>query len=203
MTAVFQSNIIRFTLKYRMPNNDVAENVTHFQYLDPSTIDEEDVLDDLFPWAIGWSQAWELLGSNQVELETMEAAVRHITDGFVTLGERVLNITGNATTDMLPPGNAGLLTRQVSGSSGVAKKYLVGQTEFQQDEGVWSAAGIALLAAVGVTWALRPDFYVGVTRNYDQVTFQGLYNIGLLMNPTVVVNPIVAYQRRRKQNVGS
>ena len=200
---VLQSNIIRMTLNFRLPNNDVAQNVTHFQYLDAPTLADEDALDDLEPWAIGYSQAWELLGSTQVELETMECSVYTLLDGFLSLGERTLNITGNALTDMLPPGVSGLLTRQVSGSSGTAKKFLVGQTEGQQNEGIFDAPSLALMAAVGLAWSLSPDFYVGVTNNYNQVTFQGNYNIGLLMSPSVVINPVVAYQRRRKQNVGS
>jgi len=200
---VLQSNIIRLTINYRLPNNDIAQNVTHFQYLDAPTLTDEEVLDDLEPWVVGWSQVWELLGSTAVDLETFEASVYTIANKFIGLGERSLNITGNAVTDMLPPGVAGLITRQVSGTSGTAKKFLVGQTEGQQDQGVFDIPSVALMASVGIAWNRNPDFYVGVTNNYNQVAFKKQYNIGYLMNPTVTVNPIVAYQRRRKQNVGS
>lgn len=199
---VNQSEIIRLTMNYRLPNNDVAQNVTHFQYLDAPTLTDEQVLDDLEPWVVGWSQAWELIGSNQVELETMEASVFTFEEKWVGLGERTINVTGNAITDMLPPGVAGLLTREVSNSSGIAKKFIIGQTEAQQDQGVWDPSTLVSMIACAGAWIVTPDFYVGVTNNYWQVTHRGVYNIGYLMSNDVVVNPVVAYQRRRKQSVG-
>lgn len=202
MTDVNQSEILRLTMNYRAANNDIHQNVTHFQYLDPATITEADVISDLTPWVYGFGLGWQNMGSNNMELEDYDLAVFKPGLNFVNLGKGIISITGNAISQGGPPGAGALITRSVVGSRGTAKKFLPGLTEGQQDAGVIDPATIALMAIVAAAWIVTPDSYVGVTRNYNQVTHQGVYNVGLDISPIATLSPVVAYQRRRKQGVG-
>ena len=197
------NNILRLALNYRLPALDIAQSIFHFQYIDAPSVDEEDVLDDLETWALGWAFGWQLISSNQIEIEDIDVSVFTSLLAFNGIGTRNLNIIGNALTDMLPPGNGILMTRQVANSKGVAKKFPPGLTEGQQDKGEVDIATLIAALPLAGAYAANPDVYVGVTRNYRHVTHQKQFNIGKLIQAPVAIDPITAYQRRRKQNVGS
>ena len=201
--TVLQSNVVRLTIHVRMPNNDIAMNVFHFQYIDPTPITDVELRSDLDPWAFAWVTAWKALAGPDYEAERATYHVLVSDNNFVDAGQTVMGVNGLALTDGLPPGTGGLLVRAVINSRGTGKKFIIGMTEGQQDNGVWDISSLALQSVLGLAWETRPDFYLGVSRNYEQGTYAGTYNVIKYFEPGGYVSPVAAYMRRRKQGVGS
>lgn len=202
MGTVAINDIVRVVISFSHDAASIAQNVFTFK-MTVDAADDEDLLDDLETWCeVTWGGNWNTLSDSNAWMFLVEADVM-LGTGFVdrNIGSRVLTLVGGNAGDMSPPGGAAYLQAETSRTKTLGKKYLPFLSEAVIDEGVINAAGLgAMLLAMGVyvdpvvltvAGVLLPGVLSRVTETFQAFTGDGYFT------------DVVAYQRRRRPDVGS
>jgi len=180
MCAVQPDDLVKVVLAHSMPSGVQALNVFHFQYKGVSEILDEQVVNDFTLWATEWGGVWAPMAASACRLDEVKVSVSPAaTTPFEQIGFSPLSITGTAVSAMLPHAVAAVISRDVRGSSGVSKKFLLGLTEGQQTEGVWDLVSQVLQAVMLAFWELPVDDVLGVDNPYIPIIVNVLKNLVL------------------------
>lgn len=163
---------------------------------------DEDVVDDAQAWldnmyANVTTYVVDTLDGNQVFVYKYDAA----DDDWDEVGSDEFTWDPASAGDELPRGVAGLLNLQTEDPDVQGKKYIGGFSETSIIGGLLQASVVTALLALGADWALP---FVGATSGATWTP--GVWSIvGKELVPavdTITGHTIMAYQRRRKRNVG-
>lgn len=197
-----QGEIIRGVLSYSHPNGSIMQNVFTWELQDSDESDAA-VISAIDDWVdTNWVPNWEAQADNTVILFLLELDVLN-NDGTVlrNLGEELHGDPGLLADEALPSAVAGFLQFDTFRTKSLGRKYIPGFTESNSVDGAWSGAIIGVLAnlllqavvdiPVPVAGTLVAGVLSRVTAQFIEATGSGL------------ITDIPAYQRRRKEFVGS
>lgn len=201
MATISTNDILRLVLTFTMPEGTVAQNIYHYVVDSLTDPDSANVASDFLARFIAIYNHITPIMNDEVVGQTQEMYVRDEGAGEWTLVETdiLVPIAGQSGIDMLPHGNAALVSALSTNNRTTGKKYLMGITEGEQQQGRWVASTVTALGLFAAGYA---DDFAGAAGAYTP----GLWSEGILAFVPFIggaqVNDIVAYQRRRKIGVG-
>jgi len=199
--TVSEGDLLRATLRYTYPAAGIALNIFEWTY---GGIDREDVdfLADFGEWANDWSGRWNDLAAVDSELDAMDVVAIDNTGQVIRdLGTFLLNVSGTEIGTVSPAAVSGYLLANTAIPQVRGSKYVPAMAESAIDGGEFDAAAIVdlvLLLATYVTpfvldggGTVFPGVLSSKTAAFE--LFTGLGG----------VETLPAYQRRRKEGVGT
>lgn len=200
--AITSGSIIQVLLDYVYPGAGTALNIFYWVY-GGADKDEVDLLDELALWADGeWGELWDEIASDQATLNNVQAN-EVAEDGTLIrpLGASNIGRVGTEASNVLPAANSAYMQAYTDIPRVFGKKYVPGIAESTVDSGELNAAAIAQLIALtlqyvqphvmGTGGTLFPGVLSSKTGGFEQ------------FNETAIIDSLPAYQRRRKDGVGS
>lgn len=163
---------------------------------------DEDIVDDAEAWLDNMyanitTYVVDTLDGNQVFVYKYDA----VDDDWDEVGSDAFTWDPASAGDELPRGVAGLVNLQTEDPDVQGKKYIGGFSETSIIGGLLQASVVTAILAFGADWALP---FVGGTSGATWTP--GVWSIvGTELVPaidTITGHTIMAYQRRRKRNVG-
>jgi len=196
-------DILRVVASMLWTDGNVAQNVYNAALSGGgSPWDDEDVVDDASSWM---SNIYgNLTASMSDELDGNEILVYKydaVGDDWDEVGSNAWGFNPANVTDQLPRGVAGLVRLWTVDPDVQGKKYIPGLTENAATNGLYTAAMVTILLAVGADW------YTPFAGSTSGATWTpGIWSVAnTVFNAGVdhiSASAIPAYQRRRKRNVG-
>lgn len=194
-------DIIKIVIAFTMPDNVVAQLVTHYIVKTGSDIAEGDTLDAIdTALATAWANIEDRIVDGVLG-DTMKLSVWDaINEQFDEVASKsVTGFDGVSVAEMLPHGVAGVIRFFTAIGRRQGRKFIMGLTEGSQQDGDLEALAITDLSNFALAWDNN------VTIDSTQIAM-GVFNevTGSLQQfiNTVAVNTVVGYQRRRKAGVG-
>jgi hypothetical protein len=118
------------------------------------------------------------------------------------VGPAPVVFTPESIGDPLPSGVAALMTAYTDTSRVVGKKYFVGLSETAQTAGLWVVGVLAAMLQSAIVWGT-----VFASGDAGSTWIPGVYSSKAVafkgFTPAVATRDVPAYQRRRKQGVGT
>lgn len=193
--------IVRITAIHEISNSSQAQLVFTYEYngVNANDSDVVDEIDGFF--SNDWGPEWQSYASSDAELDRLDISVLNL-DGTVNrvLPGVDLGLVGSNISPVLPPGVASLITAPTSLPKQRGKKYVPGTSEGRVDNGALNAAALGIMTTLA-------GFYlqdIGILALGDLqpgVLSRTLQQFVPLAGSAIVTN-VLAYQRRRKPNVG-
>lgn len=161
-----------------------------------------DIVDDAEDW-VGTMFA-NLVAGITNDLDGSEVRVYlydAIDDDWDEVGSTSWTFNPTDAGEYLPRGVASLINCKTTDPDVNGKKYIGGQTEVAQDDGLWGSGHLTNLGLFADDWT---DTFTGATSGASWVpgvwspTNTNFY----AMSGTYIIPTIPAYQRRRKRGVG-
>jgi len=196
-------DILSIVLEYAYPGASQALNIFNSVFSGTDG-EDEDVLDALETWATDeWGVEWADLADDQSTLSTMVVQVVDSTGLVIRdLGSRLLDIDGQAVAgSVTAAATSGYIQADTILPRVMGRKYVPGIDENQIDQGIFTVGGATNLVQLLAAYIADVDIISGGKLSAGVIskskpgfqTFQGSGN----------VETVPAYQRRRKQGVGS
>ncbi len=194
-------DVLRVVLSFLMPDNVIAQMVTHYVAGTGVEQDPDDVLTAITAQLLlGWEEV-ELIVSDVVTGDLLKLSVYDIVldqwDEVATTSATAFD--GLAAANMLPHGAAAVVRFFTDIGRRQGRKFIPGMGEPENVDGTWTAGTVTAMALFGAEW---DDV---VTVNGMPFT-QGVYDAALesfeKFRQSIAANTIVGYQRRRKSGVG-
>lgn len=201
MATINTGDIIRLVLTFTMPSGTVSQNIYHYAVDALTDPDSNNVINDFLGRLLTMYTHIEEQMSDQVVGNILDMYVRDTVNNEWTLveAEQADVISGNSGFQMLPHGNAALVSALATNNRSYGKKYLPGFVEEAQTASIWTPQTLGDLALFAAGYA---DAFIGGSGTYSA----GLWSEkNLDFTPFIggaIVNGLVAYQRRRKPGVG-
>ena len=196
------NDIIRATLVYNSPGASEQNNVFYW-VLGNAPIDNDDLLDALANWALTvWGPQWAQLAADVSTLVSVLVDIMN-ADGTVkeNVGAELIGLDGDNSFDVTAAAVSGYLLAQTDNPKIRGSKYVPGISETQITNGVFTVSALAELALLLGIYLANIDLAGGGK------LFPGVLSRTLLthvtFNQSGLINDIPAYQRRRKEGVGS
>jgi hypothetical protein len=184
-----------------MPQGTVAQNIFHYVVGSINDPDSENVANDFLGRFLSmWNHVVGQIDPGMIG-NSQEMYVRDVPNNEWTLTETddLSVIQGGSGSQMLPHGNAALVSALSTNNRTSGRKYLSGFVEDAQVDGVWDPAALADL----VLWAAGyADPFTGSSATYVPGLWSVKANEFVPFIGGASINAIVAYQRRRKVGVG-
>ncbi len=201
--TVTDGDILRIVASMLWSDGEVMQNVFNAVVTGGgSPWADQDIIDDAEAWLDNMYA--NITGDISTSLEGNEVVVYKydaIDDDWDEVGSQAWTWTPTNANDQLPRGVAGLLNLQTVDPDVQGKKYIGGYTEGAIVNGLLGAAIITTLLAFGSDW-LTP--FVGGTSGASWAP--GIWSVAQTVFKLAVsslgTSTIMAYQRRRKRNVG-
>ena len=196
-------DILSIILEYSYPGASQALNIFNSVFSgNPATDDE--ALDALEDWATNeWGVNWSSLADDQTILDSLKVQVVDSAGVVIRdVGSRLLNIEGDAISGSVSPAAvAGYIQADTVLPRVMGRKYVPGIDENQIDQGLFGVGAAVTLVALLADYIADVDMVSGGKLSAGVIsvskpgfqTFQGSGN----------VETVPAYQRRRKEGVGS
>ena len=196
-------DILSIILEYSYPGASQALNIFNSVFSgNPATDDE--ALDALEDWATDeWGVNWSSLADDQTVLDTLKVQVVDSAGVVIRdVGSRLLNIEGDAISGSVSPAAvAGYIQADTVLPRVMGRKYVPGIDENQIDQGLFGVGAAVTLVMLLADYIVDVDMVSGGKLSAGVIsvskpgfqTFQGSGN----------VETVPAYQRRRKEGVGS
>lgn len=201
--ALQANDILKVVVSLAFPESVVAQNIfwTLFE-ADGSSVDDDDVLDDMEEWIEALYTRIIAKVSDEIEMDDLKVYVYDSgDDDFDEVGDRALEVNFNQTTDFLPLGVAVLQRANTVNPDVQGRKYWGGLCEAHNLQGRLEASAVADFVLAGSDWiapftgtATGSGFIPGVY----SLTQSQFYAFG----PDLLTNLVLSYQRRRKPGVG-
>lgn len=199
MTDTVQNDVIRATAKLVNATSGAIQNVYWFKMTSDLSLEPDDVAEDL-------GEALELIYDGLItdmsEDTTFDSInYYNITQDFPLGDYDWPTLTdGTQTTEELPHGCAALLFARTGQPRVLGRKFLGPFLEASQSDGAWVTAFRTTLASALNSWitVLFEGTHATWQRGVWSATKEAFYTF-----VDGVVRFVVAYQRRRKANVGA
>lgn len=163
---------------------------------------DQDIIDDAEAWLDNMylnilSNMSDRIDGNQVLVYKYDA----VGDDWDEVGTQAFTYNPTSATEYLPRGNAALINLKTTDPDVSGKKYIPGLVEGSVTDGLLGSSFVVNLAALAADWLTA---FVGGTSGASWTP--GIWSVvGKTFLPAIdhfVIPTIVAYQRRRKDNVG-
>lgn len=200
--TVETNDILKIVLDYIYPGAGTALNIIHYVFSGTAT-DDTVVVDAIEDWVTNdWGDKWADLASDQALLNTMHVyEVSGTGETLRDLGSRDISLAGAVASQVLPAANSVYILgyTQVPGVRGC--KYVPAIAEAVSDDGVFPPAVVANIILLLVEYLANINIGTGTNLFPGVVSskaggFRAFTDEGL-------VRGLPAYQRRRKDGVGS
>ena len=201
MATISSGDILRLVLTFTMPEGTLAQNIYHYVADNITDPDSANVANDFIARFLSMYAHITPIMNNGVVGQTQELYVRDTVADEWTLAETdvLAAIAGQSGLEMLPHGNAALVSALSTNNRTGGRKYIMGFTEGEQQQGRWLASTVTALALYAAGYA--DTFTAGAGTYTPGIWSESILDfIPFLGGATV--NDIVAYQRRRKIGVG-
>lgn len=200
--TITNGDVIKMTLEYLYPGAGVAMNVFHYAYLGADLTDSVAVA-ALVDWVeTEWAPTWVDIASTTATLANAVFEVVNVDgDILVNLGTEILDIDGTVAGEVMPAAVSAYIAANTATPGVRGSKYVPGISETMADNGVFNATALAQIAFLLLDYLDTVNVSAGnnffpVVRSTKLAGFPRLLTAGTL-------NTLPAYQRRRKQGVGS
>lgn len=200
--TVSEGDIIKLVLDYTYPGAGTALSIFNYVYGGIDRDDAEfmdDILDD---FGTPFAALWALVGGDNATLDNVAGFVVDTAGNvLLDLGERVIDEQGTVGGTAMPAAVSGYLQAYTAVPRVLGKKYLPAIGENAVVNGEFDAPALATLISV-LGFYYSPQVLTGGGTIFPGVLsskvgdFQQFLESGL-------VQSLPAYQRRRKQGVGS
>jgi hypothetical protein len=194
--------IVRGVLSYSHPNGSVGQNVFYWENQDAAG-DEDLALAEIADWAEDtWGAAWQQVADSNCVLYLLECDVLN-ADGTVdrNIGEEVLSTGGSITGDAMPAAVSAFIQASTERGNSKGRKYAPFIAEQEITEGDLIAHALGQMLLMGSAWLL--DIPYDSSSTLVAGVLSRVLEQFLEFTGTVLLTDIPAYQRRRKENVGS
>lgn len=203
MPNLAANDILKVVVALAYPDSVVAQNIFWILFDgDGTSLDVDDVLDDLETWVEAMYAIILSAESTQVSLDDMTAYVYDASeDDFDEVGSRTVTGVGTSAVEYLPQGIAVVQNGNTVDADVQGRKFWGGLTEATQDDGGLAAGQLANFAALGLEWVspfIGADTGSGFTPGVYSLTKSAFKNF----SGVVATNLTMGYQRRRKPGVG-
>lgn len=164
--------------------------------------DEDDVVDDMEQWL---SDMYVNFGTYMTDnIDGSECIVYEydsVDDDWDEVGRKTFTFNPTNTGHYFARGNAALINAKTLDPDVSGKKYFGGFTEDSGQDGLWGGALLAVLATVLSEWATG---FVGAVSgaSFTPSIWSPTNKNAYAMTGSGTIPAVVAYQRRRKDNVG-
>lgn len=192
-------DVLRVTASFVATNSSQIQNTFHFVCGNVVEISDAlvragvgDIIEQIYAPIIGWCS--EEVFTDFIDVFIIEGAQALGQQSWPTL------IAGSATGDMMPSGTSILTIGRTGVSRRIGKKYWPPGSESNNADGLWAGGYISAALAASV-------------KTYEPlIAANGLILTGVVYDRLLAVSRLVfesvaygipAYQRRRKQGVGS
>lgn len=200
--TVANLSIIKTVLRYTVPGASECLNVFTHRY-QGSDVPDSDILDAIEDWATNeWGDIWANLATGGTTLQDAHVTVESLAGEVLQdLGYIALAIAGVTSGEVMPAAVALYLQLNTSTPGVYGRKYVPGIDEGFIDDGIFNSGGLVNAALLllnyiqGLPVAGGGTMYSGVNST-KAGAFKSFQAGGLF-------SAIPAYQRRRKEGVGS
>ena len=200
--TVQTNDIIKTVVDYFYPGAGTALNIFYHKLFDAPQTDT-DVLDALETFFdTEWGELWDEIASDQATLGNISAQIVSPTGVVLRdLGSRVINRVGTEVSQVMPAAVSGYMqaytqTPQIRGS-----KYVPGIAETAVDNGQFNATATTNLVALLTQYL--DNVLVTAGNNLVPGVLSDKVGDFVAFTDSGSINTIPAYQRRRKEGVGS
>ena len=193
---------MRVVISYGLPAASAALNVLYARLTGATS--DENVLDDWSDWLTNvWGVDWSAFGATTASIIGLAVDVVDF-EGHVlaNIGSETFSIPGTVATDPTSAGDAAYMKADTAIPKTRGSKYVPGLAEDNVDAGVLDVTILGELAILLVDYLT----------NYTGVASGKVWEMGVPSRTLLAFQPftgggtftdIIAYQRRRKLNVGS
>lgn len=200
--TITDGQILKIAQEINMPDSVIAINIFYLNadFVAPQTDDDvvlacESYIEGLFANVSG--QVTDLIDLGDMAVYVYNS----VLDQWDNIGSETPAVTFTNATDMLPHGVCGMVRAYSVNTRSIARKYLAGFCEDQQENGTWLAAAITAMANFGNSWTTRET--ISVDNDLEPAVFSQALRTGYRLTGVEVVLSEPAYQRRRRPGVGT
>lgn len=200
--TVTEGDILRMVLEYTYPGAGVALNIFHWVY-GGITRENIDILPDLGAWgAVNWGANWDGLAPDEAELQRMRTyRVSNLGVVLEEIGVFDLSIVGSNPGDVSAAAVAGYIQCYTETPRVFGKKYVPAIDDGLIVNGILTAGAINTLSLMA-TEMVTPFVLAGGGTIFGGVISKKTLDFELY-DGSVLLEILPAYQRRRKEGVGS
>ena len=201
--ALAANDILKVVVSLAFPDSVVAQNIfwTLFE-ADGSSVDDDDVLDDLETYVEAIYA--NILGalSDLVSLDDMKVYVYDsVGADFDEVGDRTVTGVGTLATHMLPHGVAAVSNIGTTDPDVQGRKFWGGLGEDASEDGYVSAPSAAAFALCVGDW-MTPFTGANTGSGFIPGVWSVVNTLFYASNAEGSTNLLLGYQRRRKPGVG-
>lgn len=201
--SVAENSILRVVASFLWTDGNVNQNVFNCKVSGASPpYDDQDVLDDAEDWLDNMYLNLVAHMSDEIDGNTCIVYKYDAIGGdWDEVGSNAWSYDPTNVSDELPRGVAGLVNLFTTDADVQGKKYIPGLTEANIESGLLAAGTVTAILALGADWLIP---FVGAASG---ATFTpGVWSVAqtafLVAVDHISTSTILAYQRRRKRNVG-
>lgn len=200
--AISSGDLLQVVMEYAFPGAGTALNIFYWVYAGVDK-DEGDLLTDLQDWAFSqWGALWTTIASNEATIDKILVNEVSPTGLLIRqIGTAEVDAVGAIPGDVLPAANSAYIQGYTAVPRVFGKKYVPGIEKSQVDNGSFIAGALINIAALATQYLDRYDMPSGGTL-FPGVLSSKTGGFEAFIG-TVFLESLVAYQRRRKQGVGS
>jgi len=194
--------IMRATVRYSAPGASIAQNVFHWRLAGSGT-DDTVASDKVLDWLENaWGPTWGALANNQAELDSVETSIVN-DDGTLNraVAFDIIGIAGLLMESVSPAGVAAYIALKTIVPRVGGSKYIPFLSEFVTADGLMTPQGLIDMAQLLLFYFDDLSLATGDSLETGVVSSKTIQFEPFLA--TADLDAIPAYQRRRKQGVGS
>ena len=198
-------DIAKVDLRWQVGSIGMAANVfqVKLQQASPHAMDDLDVLIDMGGWMTAILAPMEPHIVVSVDIKECQVYKR-VGTLWNLVGPAPVIFAAESIGDPLPSGVAALMVAYTAVSKVMGKKYFVGLSETAQTAGLWIGPVLAAMLQSALVWI---NAFVSVDPPPGGAWYPGVWSLKALgfvpFAAAVSTRDVPAYQRRRKQGVGT
>lgn len=195
-------DIIRAAVRYS--SSGASDQLNVFWYLvEDEGIGNPALLNEIATFFTDvWAPIWATIAADTSQLVEVSVDIMN-PDGTVkvNVGIEPIGVFGDDMQGVTPAANSGYLLAQTASPKSRGSKYLPGISEDAITDGEFSGVALVVLLSLAALYVLPLDTAIGATLAQGILSRGTATFIKFLMEASTT--DVVAYQRRRKPNVGS
>lgn len=200
------NDIMRVVLNFDMPNSVIAQLVWHYLATAGTPETEASVLafilnnaENAFAGIL--ADISDLVSGNEIDMFVRDVAAAQ-WDGVAA--DLSVALDGTSVSDMLPHGDAAMMSFFTDLGRRKGRKFIMGYTENSITDGVWIGADVTQLGTAALIFDndIATASLTIVPGNYNVDPTSALFETFQPWNKTVEISTICNYQRRRRPGVG-
>lgn len=200
--TISNGTILKVVLDYVYPGAGTALNIFNYVY-SGADLDDQVVLDGIEDWVTqDWADAWKGLSATEATLENMK--VQEVTGlGLVVrdVGFALINQVGINIVGVLPAANSAYIQAYTGIPQVRGSKYVPAISEDEVANGKLTGTGLITLLLLAGFYTDRIN--LGTGNNLDPGVISKREGGFKQFSGATLTTDIPAYQRRRKEGVGS